>query len=544
MVDNVSKRVAKLILPFAVSAEDRVKAFTKDMEMAAVFYLAESDRRKGEGRILKKPAEKLVFLAEVCYPVWLVPWRRKTLLFDGLGITKRTLSHDVLPDVRTFDNDVQGSAKTHETYTVALSQNANYFQNFIGKEEKTIEGLVTDSDFIKDFVTYLSEVEEIESPITTKAILSPTIDKSEILASTEELSDLRARLKEDVKDLSRSMKLLSTKTREQVRSLQGEIRKTRKTFDKRIRKVEPRVTQRIKQIQRKYDEEITRISKRFERQLKILHKNRVKLEKTHERFTAEMDRCEAEIKSCRLGKDEGGEIQWNQKLQKIRKKLPILEKNIGDINRKIGDVETAKKIEISQRRTKLDTRTEEAMKGLRDLEASREAEIRMTEQNITSLKDMTSSIISQMSETVESKKAALNEFDRMGTPKRRREYALVYLPLYFVSYETELKKRYVVYSPSIIGSMGILTKLRGVFGARKMKSFLQPRSKAITALLNQIVMLTEANPVFEKEIGDAGVKASILRTTESRIAIKRGLKELKEEKWISEGELEIFSKLL
>ena len=92
--------------------------------------------------------------------------------------------------------------------------------------------------------------------------------------------------------------------------------------------------------------------------------------------------------------------------------------------------------------------------------------------------------------------------------------------------------------------MGILTKLRGVFGARKMKSFLQPRSKAITALLNQIVMLTEENPVFEKEIGDAGVKASILRTTESRIAIKRGLKELEAEKWISRSELEIFSKLL
>ena len=544
MVNNVSRRVVKLILPFAVPAEDRVKAFTKDMEMAGIFYLAESDRRKGEGHILKKPTEKLVFLAEICYPVWLIPWSRKTLLFDGLGLTKLTLSHDVLPDVGTFDNDIQGSAKTHETYTVALSQNANYFQNFIGKEEKTIEGLVTDSDFTKDFVTYLSGVEEIENSIGTKAILSPTIDKSEILASTEELSDLRARLKEEGKDLSRSMRLLSTRTRIQVKSLQGEIRRIRKTFEKRIRRVEPRVTQRIKQIQSKYEEEITRISRRFDRQLKTLHKNRVKFEKTHERFTAEMERCEAEIKSCRLGKDEGGEIQWNQKLQRIRKRLPILEKNIGDVNRKIGDVETAKKIEISRRRTKLDTRTDEAMKDIRELEASREAEIRMTEQDIASLEDMTSSIISQMSDKADSKKASLNEFDRIGAPKRRREYALVYLPFYFVCYETELKKRYVVYPPSIVGSMGILTKLRGVFGARKMKSFLEPRSKAITAFLNQIVMLTQENPVFEKDISDVGVKVSILRSTESRIAIKRGLKELREEKWISESELEIFSKLL
>ena len=538
------KRVTKLILPFAVPAEDRVKAFTKDMEMAAIFYLAESDRGKGEGRILKKPAEKLVFIAEACYPIWLVPWRGRTLFFDGLGVTAHTLSFDILPDIKAFDNDIQISAKTREAYSVALSQNASYFQNFAGKEEKTIEGLIPDPEFIQDFVAYLSEVEEIEKTVTAKTVLYPTIDESEISASIEELSDLRARLREDTKNLGRTMKLLSMTTREQVKALREEIKEIRKKFDQKIEKVKPRVTERIRQIQERYDEEITRISKRFERQLRPLHKDRVKFEKMQERLTSEIDRCEAEIKSCRLCKDEGGEIQWSQKLKKINKKLPTLEKSIRDIDRKIENTETAKKLEISQRRTKRDTRIEEAMKALRELEASREARIRMKQQEITSLKDTTSSIINQMNEMVKSKKAALNELDRIGTLKKRRKYALVYLPLYFVCYETELKKRYVVHPPSIVGSMGILTKLKGVFGATKMKSFLQPRSKAITALLNQLVILTEEDPVFEKEISDAGIKASILRTTELRIGVKRGLKELRDEKWISESELQTFSKIL
>jgi len=540
----VSKQVTKLVLPFAVSAEDRVKAFTKDMEMATIFYLAESDRGKGEGRILKKPAEKLIFIAEACYPVWLIPWRGRTLLFDGLVVTTHTLSYDVLPDINAFDNDIQGSAKTREAYSVALSQNASYFQNFAGKEEKTIEGLITDPDFIQDFVTYLLEVEEIEKRVTTKAILSPIIDESEISVSIEELSDLRGRSKEDIKNLGKSMKLLSERTREQVKTLREEIKEIRREFDQKIEKVKPRVTEKIQQIQEGYDEEITRISRRFERQLRSLHKDRVKFEKKQERLTAEIDRCEAEIKSCRLRKDEGGEIQWSEKLEKIRKKLPTLKKNIGDMDKKIEDIETAKKLEISQRRTKLDTRIEETMKALRELEASREARIRMKQQETTSLEDTTSSIINQMNEMVKSKEVALNEFDRIGTPRRRRKYALVYLPLYFVCYETELKKRYAVYPPSIVGSMGILTKLKGVFGATKMKSFLQPRSKAITALLNQLIILTGENPVFEKEISDAGIKASILRTTELRIGVKRGLKELRDENWISESELQTFSKLL
>ncbi len=538
------KRMTKLILPFAVPAEDRVATFTKDMEMAAVFFLAESDREKGERRILKKPAEKLVFVAETCYPIWLFPWRGRTLLFDGLAVTKHTLSYDILPDITAFDNDIQVSAKTREAYSVTLSQNASYFQNFASKEEKTIESLITDPDFIQDFVTYLSEVEEIEKSVNTKAILSPTIGESEISASIEELSDLRARLKEEIKSLGESMKFLSMQTREQVKAHHEEMKEIRKKFDEKIERVKPTVTERIQQIQERYDEEITRISKRFERQLRPLHKDRVKLEKTQQRLTAEIDRCEAGIKSCRVRKDEGGEVQWSQKLEKIKKKPSTLEKNIGDIDRKIENVETARKLEISQRRAKRDNRIEEAMKFLRELEASREARIRMKQQEITSLKDTTSSIINQMNEMVKSKKTALNELDRIGMPKRRKEHAIVYLPLYFVCYETELKRRYVVYPPSIVDSMGILTKLKGVFGATKMKSFLQPRSKAITELLNQLVILTGENPVFDKEISDAGIKANILRTTELRIGIKRGLKELRDEKWISESELETFSKLL
>ncbi len=534
----------ELFLSFAVPAEDRGTDFTKDMEMAAIFCLAEADRKKGEGLILKKPAENLAFIAEAYYPIWLVPWRERTLLFDGLGVIEHKLSYDVLPDIKAFDNDIQGSAKTLEAYSVALSQNSSFFQDFTGKEEKTIDGLITDANFIQDFVAYLSEVEEIGKPVTPKAVLAPTLGESEISAFVEELSNLRGRSSEDIKNLGKSIKSLSSRTTELEKNLREEIKEIRKKFDQKIEAVKPRVSERTHQIQERYGEEITRISKRFERQLRPLHRDRVKFEKMQERLIAEMDRCDAEIKSCRLRKDEGTEIQWSQKLEKIKKKIPTLKKNIKDIDRRIEDAETAKQLEISKQRTKRDTHIEEAMKDLRELEASREARIRIKQQEMTSLKDMTSSIINQISELVEPKKTAVNELDRIGTPRRKDDQVLVYVPLYFVCYETEKKKRYVVYPPSIAGSMGILTKLKGVFGATKMKTFLQPRSKTITTLLNQLVILTDENPVFEKEVSAAGIKVNILRTTESRLGIKRGLKELKDEKWISESELQIYSELL
>jgi hypothetical protein len=540
-VRNLAKRIRKLILPFAVADKDRFKPFTKDMEMAAIFYFAERDRKKGEGRVLKKPEEKLAFIAETCYPIWLIPWRGRTLIFDGLEFTNPSISYDVLPDIKAFDNDVQASSKSREAYVAALSQHASYFQNFAGKEGKIIEGLITNPNFSQDLIDYLQNAEEIGKDATTKAVLSPLLDESEVSVSIDELSDLRDTVEEEIKNLSISMKLLSKGTREQAKALQAEMKETIKKYDQRIKKVKPKVMEKIKKIQERRDEEVTRISKKHDRKLRSLHQNRVRIERTLERLSTDIERIEADIKVAREHKDEAGEFQLTQKLDEIKKRLPVLDKEIKDIDRGIENVEDAKKIEVARARTKPDDRVEEAMKNLRDIEAAKEARTRLEQQELASLEEMTSSIIKQIDAMIKAKEGALNEIDSIGAPERRRKQAIVYLPVYFVCYETEVGKRYVVYPPSNIGSMGIKTKLKGVFGAGKMKSFLQSRSQAIATLLDRLVDLTQENPVFEKDIIEAGIKANILRTTELQVGVKKGLTELREEGWISENEFQILN---
>ncbi|MBA7694527.1 hypothetical protein ES703_103138 [subsurface metagenome] len=340
------------------------------------------------------------------------------------------------------------------------------------------------------------------------------------------------------------MRSLSKGTREQVKALQTEMKKTMKEFDKRIKNVKPKVMAKITKIKEKRDKEVTRISKKYDGKLRTIHQNRVRIERTLERLSSDRERYEADIKGSRENKDEAGEFQITEKLDKIKKKIPSLNKEIKNIDRKIENVEDAKKIEVSRARTKPDDRVEEAMKNLRDIEAAKEARIRMEQQELASLEEMTSSIIKQINAMIKTKEAALNEIDSIGALERRRKYALVYLPVYFVCYETEVGKRYVVHPPSNVGSMGIKTKLRGVFGAGKMKSFLQSRSQAIATLLDRLVDLTQENPVFEKEITEAGIKANILRTTELQVGVKKGLTELRDEGWISENEFQILNELV
>jgi len=544
MVENVTQRAAKFLLPFAVSANDREEIFSKEMERAAILCLAESERGKGEGFILKKPVEKLIFIAEICYPVWLVPWKGRSLLFDGFGVETHTLTYDVLPDVKAFINDIQGSAGKREAYSAFLSDALTYFKVFTGQEEKTIEGLITNPEFILDFVSYLQEVKTVQKPVLDKAFLSPTIDKTTISSVIQDFSNLRTTLNEDIESLRKSMKMLSVTTREHVKATREEIREIRNEFDEKIAALKPSISEKIQQIKKRYDEKIAKFSKKFDKQLHSLHKERVKLEKTRKVVTARIGSCEAKMESCKVSKDETGELKWRHELEDYKKELSVLEKELKYADKRIEDAESDKRIEISKIRSEYNERVEAAMKKLRELESSRDAKIQMSQQEINSLEDTTSMIIDQINKLVGLKKAAVNELEEMGISQRRRIYALAYLPFYLVCYQTELKNRYVLYPPSVAGSMGILTRFKRVFGVAKIKSLLQHRSKPITDLLNQLLTVIEHSPVFEKEIGDAGAKTNILRTKESRRRIKIGLESLKDEGWISESDFQTFSELL
>ncbi|MBT8172396.1 hypothetical protein KJN74_05955 [Candidatus Bathyarchaeota archaeon] len=534
----MAKQNNRVILPFAIPAKDRIKIFTKDMEMAAIYYLAERDRKKGEGRVRKKPEEKTVFIAETCYPIWLVPWKGRTLLFDGLEFTNQSMYNDIIPDTKAFETDIIASSKSRESYIASISQNISYFKSFSGKEEITIEGLITDPDFVQDLTNYIVEGKDYETIKTSKAFLSPMLDENEVATSIDKLSTIRDTIEQEIKNLGKSMRLLSKISRDKAKTLQSELRKSRKIFDQKISNIKPKLMLKIKKIQEKRDEDIIRISKKHTLKLRSLHKNRINAERTIKRLEAEMERIEAGIKVCRDRKDEPNEFQLSKKLDVIKKKIPILNKEIKEIDRKLENVEDEKKIEISQTRIKPDDQIEEVMKTLHNLEAAKEAKTRLDEQELVSLKEMTSTIIKDIDTMIKEKENALNELSHIGSQEIRKKQTISYLPVYFICYETEEGKRYVIYPPANVGSMGIKAKLKGAFGSGKMKCLLQCRSQTIATLLDRLVDLTQENPVFEKAITEAGTKASILNSPQLA-AIRRGIIELKNEGWISENEVQI-----
>jgi hypothetical protein len=534
----------RINLPFCVASKDRIRPFTKDMEMAGLFYLAERERKKGERTVLKKPAEKLEFITEIGYPLWVVPWNRMSLIFDGLEFTEKKLTYDLVPDIHAFETDIKASSKSNAAFSAALSQNVSYFKDFEGQEERTIEGLITSAEFLHDIMDYLNDSEDTVKSDSSKAILSPMLDNSEVESSINKLTELKTDLEQDIKNLNAIMKFLSQASRNQVKLLQADMQRSMKEFDQKIKNVKPKVMAKIKEIKEERDEEVTRISNSYDRTLRTLHQKRVVIEKKLERLAKQNERLEEDIKVARDNKDEAGEFELSQKIEENKKQIPLLNKEIKDIDRELETVDETKKIEVSRTRTKPDDKVEYAMQTLHDLEAAKEARSRLEEQELASLQDMTTAIIKQIDEMISIKEAALAELHDMGINDRRRKKVLLYLSAYLVCYETEVSKRYVVYPPSKLGCVGIKTKLKSVFSSGKMNYFLQNRSETISVLLDHLVDLTQENPVFEKELNEAGHKANIFRKTETQLSVKKGISELKEENWISEREYQILNERL
>jgi hypothetical protein len=534
----------RFILPFVTVNTNKFTDFTKNMETAAVLYLAESNRKKGESQLLKKTDEKLVFVAKTCYPIWLVPYGTSALIFDGLGNCSHLISCSVTPDAEIFNRDIQKNQNTTEAYTATLSRNIDYFTNFQNVEETRIEGLIATPDLKEALRNYLPLMKEIRKSSTPQVILKPTISSREVQDSIRQLTTLKNKIKTDIKNLDKGMKLLNIATARRVKAIKDEIKKARETHHKRVKRAKLTSMRRIQQIQSQYNRKIMRASKKFQKRLLQLRKNQVKLRKALKNLKKEAKRCETRLKYSRRHNRKRSEHQWNLKLKRLNTKLSTFHHHIQVNTKRIRDSENAQKLELARQRIQCCVRIASASKKFRDLEGSEQAEIIMKRQEIATLEHVSRYITKAMQETIQKKRLFNAQFDEIALPRGRNSYRLVYIPFYLLRYEKRERKRYDLYPPSIAGDIGLLTKMKGSIGAAKVKAMLQPRSEAISKFFNQIPALLEKKPMLEKSLTEEGIRNSILLQNSMRTSVRKGLEELKDRNWISKNELQKISKIL
>lgn len=525
-------------------AENRKEPFNEDMEKAAAFCFAEMEREKGGGLILKKPEEKMVFLAKFAYPFLSAPWNGLSLIFDGLKQCAHPLAYKSVPDVKTFIENAHRSSKSIETYTAFLLDNVNYFQML--SEEKTLvfEALITDPTFLGEFNQYLSEAKPLETSETEVVSLSPLVDEAAALSTVEELKRLKSSFEAEVDALNEGMKLLNKTTRAFVKEFHEKMKAVNEEFKEKIRKEEETVAQKVSRINEEYDEQRVKLMKTFEKQLLTLQKEKVKFEKTRAQLLEKIEQYNLEAKTCAANKDSVGERKWKEKINEAKRELSEIEKRLEETEDRIREVEGERSAETFKLRSEWESRIKEAKRDLLELEASRDAKIQIHKQEMERLESLTANLIQQINNVIKLRETDLANFKNLGFSQRDKHLNLVYVPFYLACYAAETKKRYVVFPPSTVNSIGFTTKLKGALGKAKVKHLLVSRFKAVTSLLEGLPALADKNAAFAREIFEAGEKADMLKNKQKRESIGSGLKKLTEEGWLSDKELEAFSQKL
>jgi hypothetical protein len=544
MVEIVTRKIKKKFLPFVTLSSTSKESFTKDAERAAVFCLAELDRDKGGGFFKKRDPEKLIFIAEVYYPFWVAHFGRLCLLLEGLNVASHSINYSALPDLKAFKDNMGIRSETRQAYVTYLSSNLNYFQVPGNEETKVIDGLITNVDFLNEFMLYLNEATTTEAAIVNGVLISPTNDKDAILSMIQEIENLRSKFVGELKELNEIIKLLNLKAKEFLEILRAEVKKNEEKFSKPIEKAKASLRKKTSQLNKEHAEKVMEISTKFEQETLALQKEIITLEKTKEQLATETEHCDSEIKTAAINKDDVTEQKWKEKKEELKKTLPETFTKIKVLEEKIKEIEENKKNIIFQMKSENDAKIKEASKELIEIESSRDAQTSICQKEMEKLEDLTSNIIKQIDQLAKMREANIAEFESLGIQQKGINASLVHMPFYLIRHQCGPNRRYTFFAPSSVRSVGVGAKLRSAIGQMKISQLFQPRSKRIVSLLNKFAVLLGENIAFSREIDEACLKANLLEAENMRQSIRIGLNKLKEDGWLSEQEYISFSQIM
>jgi len=540
---SYAMNVIKVVLPFTIPSEDRRVPLRRRMELAAIFSLAELTRDKGGGLISKKPAEEILFISEVCYPFWFIPWKRRTLIFDGFDMNSHTISFDILPDANIFIQELKGSSKNLETYSAFLSHNLNYFEKSYGKGQKVIKGLIMNLDLTDDLLTLFHKAKRVKGDLE-KVSLPLIMDKSAIKTSIRELQKFEKTLEEDVKKLSEITKVLMKTTERHINAVKAEIEKTKKRSNLKINNLMSKIAKKTEKTRKSFDKKIIKISRDANQKIQSLSEEDAKLRAEKDHLNSYIEQCKNELSAAQENKDKKQEKYWQSELGASRKRLLKIGKRLKEIEKKIKEMESTRDLKISQLKSEYALKAKEYMTEVRQLEAARDAKIKINLEATKSLEKLTSQIVGQINRLIETRNLALKNLREMGCPIYKRKATLVYMPFFFACYSRDLKKRYITFPPSIANTMNGVSKIKSALRSYIIRSMLQEYSLPIANLLKNIVTSMQENSMLEDRIFKICMKSNLLKQKAFRREVEKGFKELSEEGWLSEEELQTLTSRL
>jgi len=538
---------SSLILPFAVPAEGSGKAFTWDMEVAAVLLLAEAKR--GALGFFKAADRKISFVSKLHYPLWFVPWGDGCLVIDGLNVFSASITRKALPDVASFVEDVERGLYVREQFWACLEKHKETFTGFAETAEVRVDALISDRQLLSAIFEYVEEAAPTQLNEGFSAVLvPPKIDVKAALERAKQVLSLYRQVQLDLSALKYAGDLLREAAGFHEKMVMKELEFTREAYEERISKLRPIVEGRVDQLLKELDAEIAKVERLADRKLKAKEREREKLERKLQGLKVQKASFVRRRDLCRRRNDEVGVARWEQKIRICENRIRDAERRIRNLTEFIEEGRRQKEADIEKLQRSYQELVGREKSRISSLEAERDEKIKSKMGEIEALKLATGKIVSQIEELMNREREMERELKELAIPWQAEDISLICLPFYLVGYQAGNKTQLQIFPPfRVTSSKGIMKAFKktllGFTEASKVKLFLKPRSNALARMMDFILKKMKADKAFAESLRETAASANILAGQGFRETLIKGLEGLKAEGWVGRKEVDTLIKL-
>jgi len=538
---------ASLILPFAVPVKERGKIFTPSMEVAAVLLWAEAKRKKRW--LFDATPKKTLFVSKLHYPLWAVPWENAFLIVDGLGVLSSTITSRMLPDFTLFVDDVERGASVREQFRSALLKHEKTFRDFTKIDKVQLDALVANSEMLSTVFEYAREAASLKSEENSAVVLaSPKLDSKAAIESANKVPRLHKQFQSEIRSLEYARNLLNETAKVHEQMILREVEYAREAYEIEISELRPTVEKKVDQLLRERDARIAKMNRIAQNELKTRERERERRERELQRLELNKADFLKRRDARKRRHDKIGETHWEHQIR-------IDENKIKEVKSKVRAL--SEFIEKTRRQNEADTEKllygyqgliDQERKKITEIEFQRDSKVETKQKEIETIRLATSRIVSQIEELINRKREQEEELRKLAITWQFEDVTLLCLPFYLVCYQTEKKTQFQAFPPvKVLSSEGIVKTLqktiRSLRPASGLKLFLQPRSTALSKMLDSVLKeKMDSDKAFSESLLQAAASGNILVKQNFRETLTRGVEELRAEDWISPREEDVLIK--
>ena len=521
------------------------KGSTEKVEAAAVLALAEVERRKGSGLIVRQPKEKLSFFIKAGYPLWIFPKNDRAFIFDGMNNSIFTVIYTEVPSAKQLMEKLETNVRPLENYLAFLSSYMDYFQKPLPKKQFTLRGLIGDLDFQNDFKNYYREAVEVTDETTSNFFLiQPSLNEETMANTLNESDSLQSGLKEEADNLPECIKLIRKTTSTHKTEIEYQSAAAVEEIDAKIKAQSELINPQIADLNKYYKQRINTTTKSFNIEIKSLQKLGSRKLKLINKIIKKIQLYEQEAKAQEEKKHLFYERRWREKIKRSDLELNALKKEIKNLENNIEKLNKQKVQEIFKSKLDLESEVKRRWQSIVDLEAERNVKINYYRQQNFKMIDLETPVIEGLNRNLGSWVSIKAKFEDLGVKERFEGPVLFYLPFYLTCFEANEDRRYLIVPPSTIGYEDFSTKLKGALRMSKIKRLLNPRFKSIASLIRNFQEVILKNSQFKDQLSILGKENNLLGNPVFQDNVKEGLTCLKQTGWLSAKEYQAVNDLL